>query len=78
MEVSPGDHETPLPHTRESSGILGRPQGDSLSHWIPVCTGMGKGELAGSALFRGLDMPDNELQCLVAVIIVDRQLVYQP
>ena len=31
----------PLPQKRESSQILCRPKGDTLSHWIPVCAGMG-------------------------------------
>ena len=35
----------PLPRKRESSQILCRPKGDSLSHWIPVSTGMGCGAL---------------------------------
>ncbi len=42
-----GDHvrptTVPLPRKRESSLISCRPKGDSLSHWIPVSTGMGGG-----------------------------------
>ncbi len=47
---TPVRHTTlPLPRKWESSPMLCRPQGDSLSHWIPVSTGMGWGTPANSA-----------------------------